>query len=90
MVSANYSCFRTQTSFMVPNFFSAINLIITLGIRRLLKGELTLSHVIALHVEHYNSFGNDLANTLFCNAIIIQISSKNYVAIIYVFCQSPS
>ena len=29
-------------------------------------------HLIALHAEHYNSFGHDRATTLFYNASIIQ------------------
>ena len=45
-----------------------INLMIKLSIRC----EVTLSHFITLHNEHYNSFGHDPAPTLFYKASIIQ------------------
>ena len=51
-----------------------------------------LIHLIALHAEHNNSFGHDRATTLLYNASIIQdiISSKIYIAIMYVYRQGPS
>ena len=50
-------------------------------------GEVSLSHFIALHAEHYNLFGHDQATTytLFYNASIIQDIKQKYIVIIYPF-----
>ena len=51
------------------------------------KGEVSLSHFIALHAEHYNLFGHDQATTciLFYYASIIQDIKQKYIVIIYPF-----
>ena len=65
-----------------------VSLTITFGISKSIKGEVSLSHFIPLHAEHYNLFGHDQATTctLFIMQVLFKISSKNiYKVIIYPF-----
>ena len=64
-----------------------VSLTITFSISKSIKGEVSLSHFITLHAEHYNLFGHDQATTytLFYNASIIQDIKQKYIVIIYPF-----